>query len=108
MAGAGCTSPHAWARLPTVHLTPQVADDGYGVSYIIVGENFIHFHISSKFSCPETVCTNRSLLQRGSLYVLRLGVVWGVRGMSGFHRKSQVSYSLWHLHTQLQRPVARR
>ncbi|XP_040826787.1 carnitine O-palmitoyltransferase 1, liver isoform [Ochotona curzoniae] len=31
-----------------------VADDGYGVSYIIVGENFIHFHISSKFSCPET------------------------------------------------------
>lgn len=31
-----------------------VADDGYGVSYIIVGENFINFHISSKFSCPET------------------------------------------------------
>uniref|UniRef100_A0A8C5L1S0 Carnitine O-palmitoyltransferase 1, muscle isoform n=1 Tax=Jaculus jaculus TaxID=51337 RepID=A0A8C5L1S0_JACJA len=31
-----------------------VADDGYGVSYIIVGENFIHFHISSKFSSPET------------------------------------------------------
>ncbi|XP_058518694.1 carnitine O-palmitoyltransferase 1, liver isoform [Ochotona princeps] len=31
-----------------------VADDGYGVSYIIVGESFIHFHISSKFSCPET------------------------------------------------------
>ncbi|OBS77317.1 hypothetical protein A6R68_16247 [Neotoma lepida] len=32
----------------------EVADDGYGVSYIIVGENFIHFHISSKFSSPET------------------------------------------------------
>ncbi|KAG8522551.1 Carnitine O-palmitoyltransferase 1, liver isoform, partial [Galemys pyrenaicus] len=32
-----------------------VADDGYGVSYIIVGENLINFHISSKFSCPETV-----------------------------------------------------
>ncbi|KAM6160104.1 carnitine O-palmitoyltransferase 1, liver isoform [Erethizon dorsatum] len=31
-----------------------VADDGYGVSYIIVGEHFIHFHISSKFSSPET------------------------------------------------------
>uniref|UniRef100_A0A7N8X989 Carnitine O-palmitoyltransferase 1, muscle isoform n=1 Tax=Mastacembelus armatus TaxID=205130 RepID=A0A7N8X989_9TELE len=32
-----------------------VADDGYGVSYIIVGENLITFHISSKFSCPDTV-----------------------------------------------------
>ncbi|XP_004393866.1 PREDICTED: carnitine O-palmitoyltransferase 1, liver isoform isoform 4 [Odobenus rosmarus divergens] len=31
-----------------------VADDGYGVSYILVGENLISFHISSKFSSPET------------------------------------------------------
>uniref|UniRef100_A0A8C9TUQ0 Carnitine O-palmitoyltransferase 1, muscle isoform n=1 Tax=Scleropages formosus TaxID=113540 RepID=A0A8C9TUQ0_SCLFO len=31
-----------------------VADDGYGVSYIIVGENLITFHISSKFFSPET------------------------------------------------------
>ncbi|KAG7454332.1 hypothetical protein MATL_G00258530 [Megalops atlanticus] len=31
-----------------------VADDGYGVSYIIVGEHLITFHISSKFSSPET------------------------------------------------------
>lgn len=31
-----------------------VADDGYGVSYIFVGEHLIHFHVSSKFSCPET------------------------------------------------------
>ncbi|XP_006264918.1 carnitine O-palmitoyltransferase 1, liver isoform isoform X1 [Alligator mississippiensis] len=31
-----------------------VADDGYGVSYIIVGEKLINFHVSSKFSCPET------------------------------------------------------
>ncbi|XP_075945980.1 carnitine O-palmitoyltransferase 1, muscle isoform [Anarhichas minor] len=31
-----------------------VADDGYGVSYIIVGENLITFHISSKFSNPDT------------------------------------------------------
>jgi carnitine O-palmitoyltransferase 1 len=35
-------------------LVLQVADDGYGVSYIIVGGNYIHFHISSKFSSPET------------------------------------------------------
>lgn len=32
-----------------------MADDGYGVSYIIVGENLITFHISSKFSSPNTV-----------------------------------------------------
>ncbi|XP_071004603.1 carnitine O-palmitoyltransferase 1, liver isoform-like isoform X4 [Oncorhynchus clarkii lewisi] len=31
-----------------------VAEDGYGVSYIIIGENLITFHISSKFSSPET------------------------------------------------------
>lgn len=33
----------------------KVADDGYGVSYIIVGENLINFHISSKRSSPESV-----------------------------------------------------
>ncbi|XP_058509113.1 carnitine O-palmitoyltransferase 1, liver isoform [Solea solea] len=31
-----------------------VADDGYGVSYIIVGEELINFHVSSKHSCSET------------------------------------------------------
>ncbi|XP_048473369.1 carnitine O-palmitoyltransferase 1, liver isoform isoform X1 [Rhincodon typus] len=31
-----------------------VADDGYGVSYIIVGENLINFHISCKVSSPLT------------------------------------------------------
>ncbi|XP_070610706.1 carnitine O-palmitoyltransferase 1, muscle isoform isoform X2 [Erythrolamprus reginae] len=31
-----------------------VADDGYGVSYIIAGETLITFHVSSKFSSPET------------------------------------------------------
>ncbi|KAK1878216.1 Carnitine O-palmitoyltransferase 1 liver isoform [Dissostichus eleginoides] len=31
-----------------------VADDGYGVSYIIVGEEMINFHVSSKHSCSET------------------------------------------------------
>nr|XP_033814266.1 carnitine O-palmitoyltransferase 1, muscle isoform [Geotrypetes seraphini]XP_033814267.1 carnitine O-palmitoyltransferase 1, muscle isoform [Geotrypetes seraphini]XP_033814268.1 carnitine O-palmitoyltransferase 1, muscle isoform [Geotrypetes seraphini]XP_033814269.1 carnitine O-palmitoyltransferase 1, muscle isoform [Geotrypetes seraphini] len=31
-----------------------VADDGYGVSYIIAGENLINFHVSSKFSSLET------------------------------------------------------
>ncbi|XP_053112092.1 carnitine O-palmitoyltransferase 1, muscle isoform isoform X2 [Hemicordylus capensis] len=41
------------------HISPgggfgPVADDGYGVSYIVAGENFITFHISSKFSSPET------------------------------------------------------
>ncbi|XP_026062223.1 carnitine O-palmitoyltransferase 1, liver isoform isoform X1 [Carassius auratus] len=31
-----------------------VADDGYGVSYIIMGEEMINFHVSSKHSCTET------------------------------------------------------
>uniref|UniRef100_A0A3B5AYL5 Carnitine O-palmitoyltransferase 1, liver isoform-like n=1 Tax=Stegastes partitus TaxID=144197 RepID=A0A3B5AYL5_9TELE len=31
-----------------------VADDGYGVSYIIVGEDMINFHVSSKHSFSET------------------------------------------------------
>ncbi|XP_055951859.1 carnitine O-palmitoyltransferase 1, liver isoform-like isoform X1 [Argiope bruennichi] len=31
-----------------------VADDGYGVSYIIAGEDIVFFHISSKISSPET------------------------------------------------------
>lgn len=39
----------------------QVADDGYGVSYIIVGENLINFHISSKHSSPETVSSQPPL-----------------------------------------------
>ncbi|XP_078494441.1 carnitine O-palmitoyltransferase 1, liver isoform isoform X1 [Ciona intestinalis] len=30
-----------------------VADDGYGVSYIICHENLIMFHVSSKYSSPE-------------------------------------------------------
>ena len=32
-----------------------VADDGYGVSYIINGEDTIFFHVSAKKSCPKTV-----------------------------------------------------
>ncbi|XP_026519051.1 carnitine O-palmitoyltransferase 1, liver isoform-like, partial [Terrapene carolina triunguis] len=31
-----------------------VDDNGYGVSYIIIGEDLITFHISCKFSSPET------------------------------------------------------
>ncbi|CAF92689.1 unnamed protein product, partial [Tetraodon nigroviridis] len=31
-----------------------VADDGYGVSYIIMGEDMINFHVSSKHSCSQT------------------------------------------------------
>lgn len=37
---------------------PKVADDGYGVSYIIVGEDMINFHVSSKHSCGQTVSKN--------------------------------------------------
>ncbi|XP_018592425.1 carnitine O-palmitoyltransferase 1, liver isoform-like isoform X1 [Scleropages formosus] len=31
-----------------------VADDGYGVAYIILGENMINFHVSCKHSCAQT------------------------------------------------------
>ena len=31
-----------------------VADDGYGVSYMIIGEDMVCFHVSSKRSSPET------------------------------------------------------
>uniref|UniRef100_A0AAZ3REQ0 carnitine O-palmitoyltransferase n=1 Tax=Oncorhynchus tshawytscha TaxID=74940 RepID=A0AAZ3REQ0_ONCTS len=31
-----------------------VADDGYGVSYTIMGENMMNFHISCKHSCSQT------------------------------------------------------
>lgn len=31
-----------------------VADDGYGVSYIVVGEDLLFFHISSKRSSEKT------------------------------------------------------
>ncbi|KAF5886142.1 carnitine O-palmitoyltransferase 1, liver isoform-like, partial [Clarias magur] len=31
-----------------------VADDGYGVSYVIVGEDMINFHVSCKNSCTHT------------------------------------------------------
>ena len=41
----------------------QVADDGYGVSYIIAGEDIIFFHISSKRSCDLTVCIILCIIQ---------------------------------------------
>lgn len=40
-----------------------VADDGYGVSYIIAGEDLIFFHISSKRSSPATVFFSPFLIQ---------------------------------------------
>ena len=44
-----------------------MADDGYGVSYMIAGENTIFFHVSSKFSSSETVSLSCSSsgLRRG-------------------------------------------
>uniref|UniRef100_A0A671YAK7 carnitine O-palmitoyltransferase n=1 Tax=Sparus aurata TaxID=8175 RepID=A0A671YAK7_SPAAU len=32
----------------------EVADDGYGVAYSVLGEDVINFHISCKHSCPDT------------------------------------------------------
>jgi len=57
-------TPHGQANLIDLRKNPEyvsagggfgpVADDGYGVSYIIAGEDTIFFHISSKRSSPET------------------------------------------------------
>jgi hypothetical protein len=33
-----------------------VADDGYGISYVIAGENHIFFHVSSFARCQHTNC----------------------------------------------------
>lgn len=33
----------------------QVADDGYGVCYLVLSGNVFTFHISCKNSCPDTV-----------------------------------------------------
>ncbi|UIZ23560.1 hypothetical protein KXD40_007671 [Peronospora effusa] len=41
------------ARCPGGGFGP-VAEDGYGVSYMIAGENMLGFHISSKKACPST------------------------------------------------------
>ncbi|KAK2176892.1 hypothetical protein NP493_633g01032 [Ridgeia piscesae] len=42
-----------------------VADDGYGVSYIIAGEDIIFFHISSKKSCSTTVSVTPKHQEQG-------------------------------------------
>ena len=31
-----------------------VADDGYGVSYMVPTDDYMFFHVSSKRSCPTT------------------------------------------------------
>uniref|UniRef100_A0A8C6MEQ2 carnitine O-palmitoyltransferase n=1 Tax=Nothobranchius furzeri TaxID=105023 RepID=A0A8C6MEQ2_NOTFU len=46
--------PGCEMKLMVTFVSSQVADDGYGVSYIIVGEDMINFHVSSKYSCSET------------------------------------------------------
>ena len=42
-----------------------VADDGYGVSYIIAGEDIVFFHVSSKKSSADTVRKRGGALWRG-------------------------------------------
>ena len=104
MAQAGADSGHpGWVpgapegAVAPLMRPPQVADDGYGVSYIIAGENLITFHVSSKFSSSETVRApglgvggwGCSLGRAGQavvpLLVLHLlsglwGLLWGPRG----------------------------
>jgi len=44
-----------------------VADDGYGVSYIISGEDIIYFHITCKVSSKLTDCKRFSATVKESL-----------------------------------------
>lgn len=76
-----------WPQLGTQSFTlvlPQVADDGYGVSYMMAGEDTIFFHISSKFSSSETVSP---LLPLRPVEGAPWGLVWLVgtegRGLPG-------------------------
>ncbi|XP_067674607.1 carnitine O-palmitoyltransferase 1, liver isoform-like isoform X2 [Haliotis asinina] len=48
-----------------------VADDGYGVSYVVAGEDTIFFHISSKKSCPLTNSPKFGIELRRSLNDMR-------------------------------------
>ncbi|GCB63304.1 hypothetical protein scyTo_0007374 [Scyliorhinus torazame] len=56
-----------------------VADDGYGVSYIIVGENLINFHVSCKVSSPLTDA-HRFGKEKKTLRILRTQGINAIRG----------------------------
>lgn len=58
--------PFPQVTSPPPRFALQVADDGYGVSYILVGDDLINFHVSSKFSSPETVSTEVPFPRRAS------------------------------------------
>lgn len=97
-----------WANFTTVHFYAdvcyfmyvcelmrswQVADDGYGVSYIIIGENMINLHISSKFSCPQTV--SAIIIQKMSKWSkIKSLVLFGYIFILCFAAKRK-SYWLW-------------
>jgi carnitine O-palmitoyltransferase 1 len=44
-----------------------VADDGYGVCYLVAGDNRVVFHISSKKACPDTSSTRLADSIEGAL-----------------------------------------
>lgn len=47
-----------------------VADDGYGVSYIIAGEDIVFFHISNKKSSTQTVSKHQpNQKQKAHLFI---------------------------------------
>ncbi|KAF6018439.1 hypothetical protein EB796_023244 [Bugula neritina] len=55
-----------------------VSDDGYGVSYIVAGENTLFFHISSKISCPTTF-----ILSIGTIFRIQL-LISDINHMAAF------------------------
>ena len=49
-----------------------VADDGYGVSYMIVSESYLFFHVSSKHTCGTTSSSRFGKAIRQALRDIRL------------------------------------
>lgn len=74
-------TPHGQTNKMNLHEYPDcisagggfgpVADDGYGVSYIIAGEDILFFHISNKNSSKQTV-SKYIIILSSKLYVFYL------------------------------------
>lgn len=77
---------------------PQVADDGYGVSYMIAGENTIFFHVSSKFSSSETVslsCSHSGLRRGRRPWPCLAGIESLLVGTEGWGAHLEAGLSSW-------------
>ena len=68
-----------------------VSDDGYGVSYIIAGEDMIFFHVSSKISCANTVSSGN--LERLKVYCVCCSICKHVMGVGATRKVERCKFS---------------